>query len=185
MLPFLDLTDNGDQRSLFERLYDDYKDDMLKLAMLELDDEGEAEDVVHDAFVYIARNYMGRLARCTEADRRYYLLLTARHRAINKRKQLNKLLPVESVPGVKMKAELSDGDFIALLERNESDERFAAMLDALPVAYRDVLFLRFAKDLKGKEIAGLLGMPENTVWKRLERGKKLLADMLKKEEGTE
>ncbi|MBQ5488158.1 MAG: RNA polymerase sigma factor [Clostridia bacterium] len=182
MLLFLDLIDNGDRRSLFERLYYDYKDDMLKLAMLELDDEEEAEDAVHDAFVYIARNYMGRLESCPEADRRYYMLLTARHRAINRREKRRRELPMESVPGVGTKAALSDGDFIRLIERNESDARFAAMLDALPAVYRDVLFLRFAKDLKGKEIAGLLGMPENTVWKRLERGKKLLAEMLKKEE---
>ena len=181
MLPFLDLVDNGSQRSLFERLYNEYKDDMLKLAMAELDDAGEAEDVVHDAFVYIARNYMGKLERCPEADRRYYLLLTARHRAINRRKKLSRTLPVESVPEIKTKA-LSDGDLLRLIEQNESDARFAAMLEALPAVYRDLLFLRFAKGLKGREIAGLLGINQNTVWERLERGKKLLAEMIKKEE---
>jgi DNA-directed RNA polymerase specialized sigma24 family protein len=49
----------GGDRRAFERIYLEYKDDLLTLAALMLGDRQAAEDVLHDVFVSLARRSCG------------------------------------------------------------------------------------------------------------------------------
>ena len=181
MIAFLDLIDNAEQRSFCEELYVKHRSEMLKLAMSELDDAAEAEDIVHDVFVYVAKNSIGRLSRFSDAEIRFYLLIAARHRAINRRRKLDRLLPLDS-PSQKIRPELADRSVFGILEQRESEAEAKALLSGLSPIYRDVMYLRYVQQLSGREIAGLLSIKESAVFKRIVRGKKLLAERLGREE---
>ena len=180
MIPFLDLIENAEQRSFCEELYFKHRSEMLMLAMSELDDAAEAEDIVHDVFVYVAKNSIGRLSRFCDAEIRFYLLIATRHRAMNRRRKLDRLLPLDS-PSQKTRAELADREIFGFLEQRQSEAEAKALLSGLPSIYRDVMYLKYVQQLSGREIAGLLAIKESAVFKRIERGKKLLAERLGKE----
>lgn len=61
-----------------------------------------------------------------------------------------------------------------LLMREAIDADLRAALDALPEAYREVVWLRDVDELSYQEIAGVVGVPIGTVMSRLSRGRKQL-----------
>lgn len=50
----------------------------------------------------------------------------------------------------------------------------------LPEKYREILLLHYIEGYQGREIAKMLTLSENTVRKRLERGRKKLGEMLER-----
>src|SRR6185503_10235513 len=69
------------------------------------------------------------------------------------------------------------------LARHEAAERVRAALMRLPESYRSVLVLRHYEDLKFREIAEVLGVPEGTVKSRMAEGLAQLARLLEAERG--
>ena len=67
------------------------------------------------------------------------------------------------------------------LARQESAERVRNALMSIPESYRSVLVLRHYEDLKFREIADVLGIPEGTVKSRMAEGLTQLARMLERE----
>jgi RNA polymerase sigma-70 factor (ECF subfamily) len=64
-----------------------------------------------------------------------------------------------------------------ILERTVKREAVRAMIETLPVQYRETLVLRELNDLSYREIADLTGMPIGTVMSRLARARDLLRKM--------
>jgi RNA polymerase sigma-70 factor, ECF subfamily len=65
-----------------------------------------------------------------------------------------------------------------LLLRSTLDADLQAALDALPEAFREVVWLRDVDELSYQEIAGVIDAPVGTVMSRLSRGRKQLHDRL-------
>jgi RNA polymerase sigma-70 factor (ECF subfamily) len=65
-----------------------------------------------------------------------------------------------------------------LLLRATIDADLQAALDALPEAFREVVWLRDVDELSYQEIAGVIDAPVGTVMSRLSRGRKQLHDRL-------
>jgi RNA polymerase sigma-70 factor, ECF subfamily len=64
-----------------------------------------------------------------------------------------------------------------ILERTVRNEAVRAMIEELPMQYREALVLRELNDLSYREIADLTGMPIGTVMSRLARARDLLRKM--------
>jgi RNA polymerase sigma factor (sigma-70 family) len=64
-----------------------------------------------------------------------------------------------------------------ILEQTVKRDAVRAMVEALPVQYREALVLREMNDLSYREIAELTGMPIGTVMSRLARARDLLRKM--------
>jgi RNA polymerase sigma-70 factor, ECF subfamily len=60
------------------------------------------------------------------------------------------------------------------LLRSLQDAEIRAAVDALPVAFREAVWLRDVEDLSYQEIADALSVPLGTVMSRISRGRKLL-----------
>ena len=63
-------------------------------------------------------------------------------------------------------------------ETEVQDREIVNAIIHLPVIYREVLQYRYAIGLENKEISEVLGIPEATVRKRVERAKKILKERL-------
>ncbi len=61
-----------------------------------------------------------------------------------------------------------------LLEQTQLEERLRAAVEALPLAFRDVLLLRCVEGFSYRQIAGIVGCPAGTVMSRLSRARALL-----------
>ncbi|PLT31036.1 sigma-70 family RNA polymerase sigma factor [Peribacillus deserti] len=64
----------------------------------------------------------------------------------------------------------------AVLKRIEDRELSLKVL-ALPIKYREVIYLHYFEDYKIEEISSLLGIKSNTIKTRLHRGRVLIKDM--------
>ena len=74
-----------------------------------------------------------------------------------------------------------DGRPEEVLIKDETYNIIVESLRMLDEKYRDVLILKFSEDLKEREIALLLGVPEKTVDTRIRRGKEMLKKILETE----
>lgn len=68
---------------------------------------------------------------------------------------------------------------------DEERRRVHAAIQALPVAFREVLVLREFHELSYREIAEVVGVPAGTVMSRLARARERLAVLLAGSQGTE
>jgi RNA polymerase sigma factor (sigma-70 family) len=71
----------------------------------------------------------------------------------------------------------------SILARQDDARQLNAVLQALPLEFREVLVLRELEELSYKEIASIMSVPIGTVMSRLARGRKLLLERLKRANG--
>ena len=174
----LTLSEEADRDKL-RRLYDNYHKTMLRLARAKLKRGGnanaayDAEDVVQNAWCRIARHAQEiDLSREERVTKSYLLTIVSNECArFMSRRRVDE--PLEQ--------DVETEDFV---ERIEVRERYRAVVDAikrLDDKYSNALYLHYVMEKSVKEVAALLGVPEKTVYTRVERGKKKLLEILGKE----
>ena len=139
-----------------EQLFRQNYSEMNHLARVLLGDDEEAEDVVQDIFLRVARNDI-------PPKNDNYLLVAVRNACLNRirQKQLHEkvrnLLPIDS-----------DADFQPIDKELERLEDIAAFVnEQMEEPHRSIFHLRFDEDLTIAEIARRLGLNPNTTYKYL------------------
>ena len=139
-----------------EQLFRQNYSEMNHLARVLLGDDEEAEDVVQDIFLRVARNDIP-----PKSDN--YLLVAVRNACLNRirQKQLHEkvrnLLPIDA-----------DADFQPIDKEMERLEDIAAFVnEQMEEPHRSIFHLRFDEDLTIAEIARRLGLNPNTTYKYL------------------
>lgn len=162
MLIYLQALDSPEDRMRFESLYTAYRGLMFHTARRILNNDQDAEDAVHMAFLSLAEHSLpselGPRARClavTVAERKAIDLYRARRR--------HPVAELEEVSGV---------------AAPPSDGTLAGAMAALPPRYREVLLLRFYNGYSAAETAGLLGLTPENIRQITLRAKRLLVSEL-------
>ena len=139
-----------------EQLFRQNYSEMNHLARVLLGDDEEAEDVVQDIFLRVARNDIP-----PKSDN--YLLVAVRNACLNRirQKQLHEkvrnLLPIDA-----------DADFQPIDKELERLEDIAAFVnEQMEEPHRSIFHLRFDEDLTIADIARRLGLNPNTTYKYL------------------
>ena len=153
---------------------------MYKLALSLLSQSPNAEDnaleAVQMAFLCIISKYENIHFDFEEDILKAYLFSVVAHKAQNIRHgQRHYFAEIEydDIP--------DDEDFVQQLCLNEKYEAVLRIVKELNDIYSIPLELRFVQDMSVKEIAAMLGIPEKTVYTRLERGKIIIIKRLKEE----
>lgn len=159
MLIYLQALDSPEDRARFESLYTAYRGLMFHAARRILNNDQDAEDAVHMAFLSLAEHSLpselGPRARClaaTVAERKAIDLYRARRR--------HPEAELEEIPGC---------------AAPPSDGTLAGAMAALPPRYREVLLLKYYNGYAAAEIAGFLGLTPQNVRQITLRAKRLLA----------
>ena len=139
-----------------EQLFRQNYSEMNHLARVLLGDDEEAEDVVQDIFLRVARNDI-------PPKNDNYLLVAVRNACLNRirQKQLHEkvrnLLPI-----------YADADFQPIDKELERLEDIAAFVnEQMEEPHRSIIHLRFDEDLTIADIARRLGLNPNTTYKYL------------------
>ena len=169
MLVYLSMIDTPEDQSKFERLYMEYRDIMYYVAFKILQNEQDAEDAVHQAFVKIAEKIEkvdGTICSRTQG----YVITIVENKAIDmyRYKQKHKTL------------ELKDDEKGIVIEYDGSNMLTNCMAE-LPAKYRTVLLLRHYHGLTPIEIAKKMGISEANVKKIDQRAKQKLRVLCEKE----
>jgi RNA polymerase sigma-70 factor (ECF subfamily) len=175
MLPiYLAMLDGDDEKSKFESLYFTYRKLMFHVANGILNDEGLAEDAVHQAFLKILENF-NKVGEISCHKTRSYVVIIVRNAAIN---MYNSRKRHPAVP-------IEEAVFCAAgekLERTDDLDGLTKAVLKLPAIYKDALKLKYVQEFSNAEIAGMLGISEAAVRKRLERARRMLEEILGRED---
>jgi len=152
-----------------EDLYRERRTDLVRAAVLLLDDRAAAEEVVQDAFVSLYRAFPRLRDRSTAGGYLYRTVVNncrshLRRQASVRRRPFS---VVEDAPG-------ADRAVLA----SERKEAVVAALAALPQRQRECAVLRWYLDLPEREIAESLGISAGSVKTHLHRGRAALAEAL-------
>lgn len=152
-----------------EQLIEQYSVYLLKLAFVYVKDKQQAEDIVQEVFVqlYTEQKYEER------GKMKSYLSTLVVNRCKN-------YLKSWSYRMVQLKEALLEKPHQPKDQLIESDERqmIGDAIFALPLKYREVLFLYYYEEMKISEIAASILLSENTVKTRLVKARQLLKDTL-------
>jgi RNA polymerase sigma-70 factor (sigma-E family) len=156
-----------------EALYRERRTDMVRAAVLLLDDQGAAEEAVQEAFVRLYRNYPG-LRRPDEAAGYLYRSVVNECRSQLRRRGVARRAALVAVPDRAAPAGPSDAGALASADRAV----VLAALSKLSQRQRECLVLRWYLDLSERAIAESLGISNGAVKTHLHRGLAALAQDL-------
>lgn len=178
---YLNLIDNEDDRSLFEKIYYSYRKQMHVLAMSVLQNEEDAEDLVHDVFCVIAEKHIHILHTIkNEQDLKNYLLKATKNRALNMKRDRKNHIPLyESEEELMSEDSINDSSFLDAICEKMAYEELVSAIRSLDKKYEEVLYLHFVLELSVNEVGEILNRNTYTVKKQLNRGKKLLLESIK------
>ena len=163
---YLTLVDSDDDKNKFEQLYLTYRQDMYKIAYNILKNSADAEDAVHQAFLSIANSFEKVLTIPRQEIKAYIVIIIRNKRNVEHTVELDdKDVPVD----------------INFFEQYEY-ELLVNAIKELPQIYKDIIYLYYLEEFSTKEISQMLDITVDTVYKRLERAKKLLKTILKRGE---
>ena len=158
------------------RIYEKYKDDLLRLASALLNDTAAAEDIVHDCFINLAQSSQ-RLK--VGGNLKSYLATSVANRARNWNRAKQRCATT---------ALNEAGPIVSSLKRPEQwiiyNEQLRQLNNAftqLPYEQREIIILHLQGEMKFEEIAELQAVSINTVQSRYRYGLDRLRSILDSE----
>lgn len=160
--------------SAFEVLVNRYSQRIFNFILRHIGDASVAEDLVQDVFLRVVKNAAGFRAQAKFTTWLYTIarnlsidaLRKARHR---RHVPLDRPLSSEDEGGATLLDRIADN--APGSDVKTRDRRFVAALEAalreVPDDQREVFLMREIEGLKFREIADILGVPENTVKSRM------------------
>ncbi len=158
-----------ERRSHFDRLILPHLDAAFNLARWLTRNDHDAEDVVQEAYLR-AYQFFGSFQG---ADGRAWLLQIVRNTCytwLSHNRAREPAMTFDERIHSSAAAAAPEG---ALVQKEER-QRLHALLDGLPLEYREVIVLRELEELSYKEIANITGIPLGTVMSRLARARERL-----------
>lgn len=148
-------------KEMIGEAFDSYSDMVYRIALNIVRNREEAQDVVMDVFMAL----MKQSGFSDEGHIKAWLIRTAENKAINvvRSARLTKTQPLDELLANTVASPL-----------NESEHDMLDMVMRLPDKLKTTLYMYYYEDMSAALIAQILKISENTVYKRLERGRSAL-----------
>lgn len=165
---FLHIVDTELEKEKFEKLYYKYRNLMFWVANDVLKDDWLAEDAVNEAFIRICKNFH-KIDEVNCSKTKNFLVVIVRNVSL-------------SMLGKKSNEESLDNYVDCYTNVVEMDLTFSKVeyndalraIEALPLIYRDTLYLTLILGYTERETSELLNISQKAVGKRKERGIRIL-----------
>ncbi len=175
MSVFLSMIDHETDRINFEKIYNKYSDGIFRRVFSMARNVQDAEDIVQETWIKVARNvslFRGR----DEKMIRSYIMRIAYHETVSfvrgKKRDETIFTDERELEGIEDPTEL-----FTVCEK-ESVQTIVECIRALGEVYSGVLTYHYLYHYTPKEIAALLDMKEITVRKKISRGREKLIQLL-------
>ena len=170
------IEDQSDKQK-FTQLYELYQQSMFKVAYCILRNETQAEDAVHEAFLYligVIHKFQDPAAPATER----YVLKVAKHKAIDMLRAKNtEQRALEQLQRMEDAESSVRNETMHRLEQREQDSAIKQCILSLPEEEQELMKLLWFSKMTVSEIASLYHISKKTVYNR----KKALLDKLKQD----
>lgn len=165
----IEMVGTPEERAKFEEIYLKYRGLMYHVAYEILQNQQDAEDAVHQAFVVVAEK-MEKLGAATCPKTKGYVVTVVENKAIDlyrRRRRHQDLELNDELPGIQAVY--------------EGENALTACILKLPARYREVILLRYVYGYSVKELASILGLSFAAASKLDQRAKARLRDLYEKE----
>ncbi len=169
MLIYLQMIDGPEDQSKFEQLYLTYRGLMYYVAESILRNEQDAEDAVHDAFVYVAKN-ISKISDPNHPKAKAFLVTVVESKAIDLYRKKKRH------PSVQLDEELEGFPI-----EYEGDNSLAQCMAKLPARYRDFLLLKYAQGFDNRDLAAQFGLSMDAIYKLDQRARAKLKTLCEEE----
>lgn len=166
---YLQMLDTPEEKAKFEEIYLAYRGMMFNIANSILRNEKDAEDAVHNAFLWIIKNFSKFFENPCENLAPLNAIIV-RNESITIARKRSRLVPLDDWDGFEDTA----------AEANSYDE-LVEVFDQLPQTYRAVMEMKLVLGFTDGEIADRLGLTKTAVSTRINRGRQLLREIVTKE----
>ncbi|MBQ3878736.1 MAG: sigma-70 family RNA polymerase sigma factor [Oscillospiraceae bacterium] len=169
MLVYLTMIDSPQDKDKFSEIYARYKGLMFHVVQTLVQNPEDAEDIVHQAFLYILDN-LDKIEHVNSGETKSYILIVCEHLALDflRRGKLHQAQPLEILEKTRWESMPTSAEVGDLLLR-------------LKPLYRDVIFLHYIHGYTEKEIAAQMGISYGNIRKILQRARAALQDLLNEE----
>ena len=170
------LIDEPSDKEKFEEIYSSYKDIMYETAVSVIKDETEAEDIVQDSFLKIAKN-ISKFSEAVSSKTASFILIIVRNTAYD---YLRKGKHIETIP-YDDNINISDEIFMPEFEKVLSDSGMGNVMDMISdidKIYSDVLKLKYIYGCTNSEIGQLFDISLKNVEMRIYRTKLMLKEKM-------
>ena len=167
LLYYLSLIETEEDKSKFERLYEDYKQLMKHTANDMLHDEFLAEDAAHEAFIKLTR-YIKGIDEENRHKTQAFLVIIIKSVCLDmlRKDKKDKSFSCEEIENF---GYVDDDSF-----KKIEVEDIYSVISSLSDTYREIIELKVVHNLTDKEIADVLGISNSAVRKRLQRAREIL-----------
>lgn len=170
MFVLLGTIESDEDRRLFAKIYDQHNQTALFVARKYFPhDQQSAEDAVQNAWLQVIKHFK-KVYQIPCDKLAFWIISIVKNEALMLLRKGRKYVPIEDWDAVTEGADhiLDYQDLVALFCK-------------LPETYRATLEMRFLLQYTNQEIAQHLGLTETAVGARINRGRKLLKEILEKE----
>ena len=165
---------DSNEKNKFENLYYKYKHILFNQAKSILKSENDAEDILQEAFIKIAKN----IKSIDDIDSREtlsFIIVITKNTAYDYIRRANNM-PILSISEIEDFS--NDDDVLQLLVDKLEYQKIVLAITTIPSPYSEVLYLHFVKDFSIKKTASFLERKSTTVKMQLVRGKRILIERL-------
>ena len=164
---------NSDEKIKFEEIYYAHKNTLFYQAKKIVKNENDAEDVLQETFIKIAKNIKS-IANIKSKETLSFLIVVTKNTAYDYIRKTSKTieLPLSETES------FIDESALENLVNNIEYEQIVSVITSIPTPYNEVLYLHYVKDFSVKKTADILNKKTATVKMQLVRGKKLLIEKL-------
>ena len=164
---------NSDDKNKFESIYHTYKNALFYQVHRIIKNENDAEDVLQEAFIKIAKNIKA-VDDIKSKETISFLIIITKNTAYDYMRKSSKIteLPLSETESIIDERALDD------LVSSTEYQQIVSIITSIPSPYNEVLFLHYVKDYSIKKTADILDKKAATVKMQLVRGKKILIDKL-------
>lgn len=178
MLPiFAAMPEDPVEQLRFEDIYRNYRRQMLMVAQRVLRDSHDAEDAVQNALMGIAK-HIHKVPAGNEKILRAYVLTAAKNAALS-------MLPAkqqrDDTVDISELTVAAEDDLFRQVAASQDYEGLLRAMRQLDPKYREVLMLVYVQEQSVRDAADILHRREGTVRQQLNRGRKLLIELCRKE----
>ena len=142
-------------------VFESYADMVFRISLNIVRNREEAQDIVMECFMALLRQQ----SFADEDHVKAWLIRTAENRSINVMRsgRIKRNVPIDEVLENTLSA-----------PTNDSEQELLDMVMRLPDKLKTTIYMFYYEDMTAAQIASVLGISENTVYKRLERGRSVL-----------
>lgn len=176
---YLQLIDNLEAISEFEQFYYQYRKLMYYIAVDIVKDKHLAEDVVSETFMNMAKHFdfIRTLGDIYCLQVKYYVVISVKNTAFNMTRKDKRHTEV-FLEETEYEWITDNNGILDIIIEKENLDKITNVLKGLPELYRATMQLYVVCDYNIDEVASALGIRKHTVYKRIQRARKIIESEL-------